>query len=109
MPKNQNEFGIKLTFTADTEKARMQLEELQNSLTKATKTASLRPFGITEGISDAINKTNQLQSILQKATTESGKLDLGQFRQELSKAGMTAESIRNSLISLGPAGQQAFM
>ena len=103
------QLNVNLSFTADTEKAKAQIRELQNALTKITQNASkTSPLGLTEDVNSAIKKVTELQTILQKATTETGSLDLGQFNQELKKANLSAETIKSSLAALGPEGQAAF-
>ena len=105
MPKQLN---VNLSFTADTQQARAQLQDLQSQLTKITANAGNSPLGLTQEISAAIVETTKLQTALQKATTRTGSLDLGAFRQELQKADLSAEKIASTLISLGPEGQAAF-
>ena len=105
----KREIGVNLSFTADTKEAKKELEQLQRYLADLTKkSGSTSPLGITEEISSAITKVNQLQVALQKSTTSAGKLDLGQFHQELTKANLDAQQIANSLSSLGVEGQAAF-
>ena len=50
----------------------------------------------------------QLQVVLEQTTSKTGKLDLGQFLQELNKANLNAEQIESFLSALGPEGQAAF-
>lgn len=105
MPKQLN---VNLSFTADTQQARAQLQDLQSQLTKITANAGNSPLGLTQEISAAIVETTKLQTALQKATTRTGSLDLGAFRQELQKADLSAEKVASTLMSLGPEGQAAF-
>ena len=107
---NRKDIDINLSFTADTEKVKQQLQELKDSLTKITQSAGTdRPLGITSDLTQAINKTTQLQSALQKATTSTGKLDLSQFKHELDKANLSADELATTLSQFGTTGQQAFM
>jgi len=104
------QLNVNLAFTADTSKARQQLQDLQRTLNGlTTSSAQSSPLGITNEINEAIVGVTKLEAVLKKATTNTGTLDLEQFRQELNKAGLSAEKIANQLIALGPAGQQAFM
>ena len=103
------QLNVSLSFTADTEKAKAQIRDLQNALNKITQNVSkTSPLGLTEDINSAIKKVTELQSILQRTTTETGSLDLGQFNQELKKANLSAETIKSSLVALGPEGQATF-
>lgn len=106
MPKQLN---VNLAFTADTSKAKAQLASLQKELSQLTQTVgSKSPLGITQDINNAIDKVQSLQAALTRATTSSGKLDLGQFRQELNKANLDAHKISEALYELGPEGAAAF-
>ena len=106
---NQNQVNINLSFTADTSQAERQLESLKTALLNATQSASRSSsLGITEEISGAITQANKLQVALSNATMDTGKLDLTKFKQELKSAGLDAKNIRESLFSLGPAGEAAF-
>ena len=100
---------MNLSFTADVNNAKAALQELKNQLANLTKsTGNVSPLGITEEIKDAISQTTKLQVALDRATTNTGKLDLGQFHTELQKANLDAEKIALSLTSLGEQGQAAF-
>ena len=106
MPKQLN---VNLAFTADTHEAKAQLASLQQDLNKLTQSVgSKSPLGITKDISSAIGEVNKLQAALKNATTNSGNLDLGQFRKELGTANLDAHKIAETLNSLGPEGQAAF-
>lgn len=103
------QLNVNLQFTADTQQAQKQLQDLQQSLTKIVQSAGMNsPFGLTKEIGSAVEQANKLQIALQRATTDTGKLDLGQFHQELQKTNLDASKIAQSLISLGPEGQAAF-
>lgn len=103
------QLNVNLQFTADTQQAQKQLQDLQQSLTKIVQSAGMNsPFGLTKEIGSAVEQTNKLQIALQKATTDTGKLDLGQFRKELQTANLDASKIAQNLTALGPEGQIAF-
>lgn len=108
MAKQLNQV-VNLSFTADVNNAKAALQELKNQLANLTKsTGNVSPLGITEEIKDAISQTTKLQVALDRATTNTGKLDLGQFHTELQKANLKAGEIALSLTSLGEQGQAAF-
>lgn len=103
------QLNVNLAFTADTSKAKQQLQELQRTLESlTTKTAQSSPLGITDEISKAIIDVSKLEAALKNSTSQTGKLDLGQFRQELNKAGLSAQKISSQLSALGPEGAKAF-
>ena len=104
------QLNVNLAFTADTGKAKQQLQELQQTLKNlSNNTAQNSPLGITKEINQAIGDVAKLRVALNNAISSStGKLDLGQFRQELNKAGLSAQTIAQQLSMLGPEGKQAF-
>ena len=103
------QLNVNLSMTADTSKAKGQLQQLQRQLEElihsAAKNSSL---GLTEDISKAINSANELKVALQNATTSNGKLDLGQFNSTLKKGEKGLKDYANDLKALGPEGAQAF-
>ena len=103
------QLNVNLAFTADTSRVKQDLEQLQNLLNRlTTNSAQKSPLGITSEIKTAISDVAKLESALKKATTSTGSLDLGQFKQELGQAGLTAEKIATQLATLGPEGKRAF-
>lgn len=101
--------NVDLAFTANTSQAKAQLQDLQNQLTQLTMTAnSGNKLGLTKDIAEATSKVAELQSILQSATTSTGKLDLGAFTQGIKKSGTDLKEYARILNSLGPEGSQAF-
>lgn len=103
------QLNVNLAFTADTGKARQQLQELQKTLNGLTASSAQKsPLGITDEINKVVGDVTKLEVALKNATTHTGSLDLGQFRKELNKAGLDAEQIADRLATLGPEGKQAF-
>ena len=104
------QLNVNLAFTADTGKAKAQLQDLQASLTNLMATAgkSTNGLGLTKDISEAINEVAKLQSILDSSKNASGGLDLGKFNQSLKLNKKTIEEYATSLNSIGPSGTQAF-
>ena len=106
------QFEINLAFTADTEKAKNQIQNLQSSLNQLLQPSAINKgqLGITDEIAEAQKAVRQLQVSLQKATNvDTGKLNLTKFSTELSQSGMSLESYRKQLSALGPQGEQAFI
>ena len=103
------QLNVNLAFTADTGRAKQQLAELQKILSGlTTNSVQKSPLGITKEINDAITDVSRLEVALKSATTSTGSLDLGQFKREIDKAGLSADKIADSLATLGPEGKQAF-
>ena len=101
--------NVDLAFTANTSQAKAQLQDLQNQLSRLTATAnSGTGLGLTKDIAEATSKVAELQSILQSATTSTGRLDLGAFTQGIKKSGTDLKEYARILNSLGPEGSQAF-
>lgn len=109
MAKQLNQV-VNLSFTADASSAKAEIAKLQELLKTAVNTASNNPLGITEEINDSIKAASRLSTVLEKAVNpKTGNLNLGNFNQELSKAGLTVDSCADKLASLGPTGEKAFV
>ena len=111
MAKQLNQI-VNLSFTADTAKAKAQLQDLSNQLNSLIH-SNTGGLGVTNGMSKEIERaTNAAASLkvaLDSATNvNTGKLDLGKFNESLQKGKMTLLDYRNALNSLGPAGTKAF-
>ena len=85
MPKQLN---VSLAFTADTSKAKAQLQDLQRQLTQLTNTSlgKTKDGGMVKEIQNATAAAAQLKVQLESATNVStGKLDLGKFNDSLKQ------------------------
>ena len=107
------QLNVSLAFSADTSKAKAQLQDLQRQLTNLTNStgniANSQGMGITKQLHEASMAAAQLKVQLQDATNVStGKLDLVKFNQSLKASGMDLQQYKNQLMALGPAGAQAF-
>ena len=109
MAKKLNTVSVNMQFNADTKQAKKQVEDLQNSLTRLISS----PMQINvdpSKIREATIATAELQSHLKNATNvDTGNLDFGKLSQSLKKSGKSLQEYGNTLRSLGPEGQQAFM
>lgn len=105
------QLNVNLAFTADTTQARMQMQDLQKSLsqliTNSTK-FDANSFGLTQEITDAIKKVTELQAILDNAQTKAGTLDLGKLNESLTKNSTNLKSYASAFSSLGAEGERAF-
>lgn len=109
MPKQLN---VSLAFTADTSKAKAQLQDLQRQLTQLTNTSlgKTKDGGMVKEIQNATAAAAQLKVQLESATNVStGKLDLGKFNDSLKQSGMTLSDYKTQLDKLGPEGSKAFL
>lgn len=104
---NSRRFDYTISFNADTEKVKKQLQSLQNQINSLTMQDSKQLFQ-TPDFSNAINDISKLNVVLKNSIDESGKLNLSNFSKQLNTAGLNAEKLRNSMVDMGPAGQKAF-
>ena len=105
------QLNVNLAFTADTSQARASIQELQNSLNNIHK-APAREDAIfdSKNIKEASQAALELTQHLQKAVNvDTGKLDLARFSSSLKASGKTLDSYYNTLLKIGPEGQQAFL
>lgn len=104
---NSRRFDYTISFNADTEKVKKQLQSLQNQINSLTMQGSKQLFQ-TPDFSNAINDISKLNVVLKNSIDESGKLNLSNFSKQLNTAGLNVEKLRNSMVDMGPAGQKAF-
>ena len=112
MAKGLNkEYIVNLAFTADTNSAKQQLQDLQNSLTKLVNTSAFKnkDFGLDKDLQNASAAAARLKVELDNAiNTDTGKLDLTKFMDSLKKSNMSIKDYQNQLYQLGPDGEKAF-
>lgn len=103
---------VSLGFTADTAKAKAQLNDLQRQLNQLSNSQNIK---ISTGNFDAdikksISSVDELRSHLEAATNvNTGKLDLTKFKKSMDESGKTLKDYRDDLIALGPEGVKTFM
>lgn len=108
---NNRQLNVNLAFTADTQRVKTELDSLQKQLSNLVNNANKNTgmLSLSQDIQKASVAAATLKTQLQEAiNTDTGKLDLGKFNESLRKSGMTIESYKNTLLSLGPQGAQAF-
>ena len=104
--------GVNLIFTADTGQAKMQLQELKNTLnslsTSSNVNGAITP--LTTELRSALDATTQLSAALKVATNvDTGRLDLTKFSQSLRATGLNLQQLSTRLTSLGAQGEKAFL
>ena len=104
---NSRRFDYTISFNADTEKVKKQLQSLQNQINSLTIQGSKQLFQ-TPDFSNAINDISKLNVVLKNSIDESGKLNLSNFSKQLNTAGLNAEKLSRSMIQIGPEGKKAF-
>jgi TP901 family phage tail tape measure protein len=98
---------VSLIFEANTNQAKNEINSLVQSLQKiqSMPRSLIDPTGIKEASKAAM----ELQSHIQRAiNVDTGKLDLSRFATSLVTSGKSLEHYRNTLMSIGPAGNTAF-
>ena len=105
------QLNVSLAFSADTSRAKAQMQDLQKSLDNLINSAGKgsNDLNITKELIKAQGAAADLKIALQQATTSTGSLDLSKFNNSLQKSGLTLEQCRKRLESLGPAGSEAFL
>ena len=102
---------VNLTFNADTNAAKAQLQQLQQQLSNlsAQPMQSVGMKTMRSQIADATAKVLELKVALKNATNvDTGKLNFSKFSQQLKQNKMTINDYAKSLQALGPQGAQAF-
>ena len=103
------QLNVNLAMTADTSKAKAELQSLQKTLDSLMiKTAGKDNFGISTELQRSVELAGQLKQQLAGATLPNGNLDLSRFNLQMQKSNTTIKDYRVALSSLGPAGTQAF-
>ena len=104
------QLNVNLAMTADTSKAKMELQALQKQLDNLMMSAQRKDssLGLSSEIQKATQMAAQLKVQLESATSSTGKLDLTKFNEGLQKSGLKLSDYRAALSSLGPEGSQAF-
>ena len=108
MAKNLN---FSLSFTADSSKAKAELNSLKKSLNELVNSTALKSssFELTKDLQEASHAAAQLKVQLDAAVnTKTGNLDLTKFSESMKESGMSLEKYQNQLYQLGPAGEKAF-
>ena len=109
MPKQLN---VSLGFTADTSKARQQIQDLQRDISNLMKATSAdgKPLKITGDLQEASLAAGQLKQMLDSATNvNTGKLDLGKFSMQMKQSGLDLNYFKQNLTQLGPQGEKTFL
>ena len=103
------QFNVNLAFSADTGKAKAQIQELQLLLNKIAYTGSTKT-SLTTGIEEAATAAKQLQFHLNNAfNATTGKFDLSLLDRSLKTSNSSIKDLSLSLLNAGTDGQQAFL
>ena len=104
------QLNVNLAFTADTSRAKQQIQDLQNQLSSIINmpTAGLGADMATK-INQASRAAAELKVHLEQAMNpKTGTLDFSKLNQSLQKSGVSLNTYAAKLKEIGPAGQKAF-
>lgn len=111
--KLNSTIGVNLAFTADTDRAKRQLQDLQNQLSKIISQPmqlQINDANITQKLREASLAAADLKVHLEKATNvDTGTLDFSKLSQSMKQSGTSLNEYANKIKEIGPAGQQAFL
>ena len=100
---------VTLGFTADTNKIKKQLQDLQKQLNSLITSPTQNPIGISKEIEQASVAAATLKTQLENATNvDTGMLDLGKFTRSLKQSGYELKDYKAALSKLGLEGNKAF-
>ena len=105
------QLNVNLAFTADTGKAKQQIQDLQNQLTKFLN-QPMSGFGdaLTKDIKEASKAAAELKVHLEKATNpNTGTLDFSKLNQSMKQANTSVSQYAAKIRDMGPEGQKSFM
>lgn len=105
------QLNVNLAFTADTSKAKAEINSLQQSLNKIASGVGLKGLGntISADLQKASKSATELQMHLQKAiNVNTGTLNFTAFNQSIKNSGSSIEKLGNALLKAGATGQQSF-
>ena len=104
------QLNVNLAFTADTGKAKAQLQDLQNQLNNLiNKSSGSSGLNISVDLEKAAKSAAELQIHLNKAVNQkTGSLDFSKLNESLNRSGKSLSQYGKELRNIGPAGQKAF-
>lgn len=103
------QLNVNLAFTADTGRAKAQLQDLQNQLNNIVTSKNI-DFNLEKDLRGAVKAAAELSTHLSKATNlNTGNLDFAKFNRSIKQSGASLGEYAKKLQSLGPQGQQAFL
>lgn len=111
--KLNSTIGVNLAFTADTDRAKRQLQDLQNQLSKIISQPmqlQINDANMTQKLREASLAAADLKVHLEKATNvDTGTLDFSKLSQSIKQSGTSLNEYADKIREIGPAGQQAFL
>lgn len=104
------QLNVNLAFTADTSRAKQQIQDLQNQLSSII---NMPTAGLGSDMATKINQASRAAAELkvhleQAMNPKTGTLDFSKLNQSLQKSGVSLNTYAAKLKEIGPAGQKAF-
>ena len=104
---------IELDVVLNTQQAKKDFKDLQDSLTKASANLSINP-NIAQNIKSQIpemqKELSKVQVALEKAfNPNTGRIDYTRYKQELAKYGLTVKDVSMDIAKMGDIGYQSFL
>ena len=104
---------IELDVVLNTQQAKKDFKDLQDSLTKASANLSINP-NIAQNIKSQIpemqKELSKVQVALEKAfNPNTGRVDYTKYKQELAKYGLTVKDVSMDIAKMGDIGYQSFL
>jgi len=107
------QLNMSINITANTDQAKREMKALQDQLGRLGKGIGIGGGlgeDFTKNVQTAIKDVAELQTLLKRTVNvDTGKIDFARFNDGLKKSGKTLESYSETLVSLGPEGEQAFL
>lgn len=104
--------NVNLTFTADANQAKQQIQKLNNELDAIANKSLIKSTGtgISKELNDAIKAATQLKTALSSAVDQkSGLLNLSQVNNNLKTLNIDLRHTSEKLLGAGIDGQKAFI
>lgn len=103
------QLNVNLSFTADTEKAKAQIRELQSALDAISKAPlDVGQGNITKSIQEASVAAAQLKNHIQGAmNANTGTLDFSKLNASLKQGGTSLSEYAKKIAAIGPEGKKA--
>ena len=105
------QLNVNLAFTADTGKAKTQIQELQSLLNQIShQSIASTGANMSNNITQAANAAKELQYHLNNAfNATTGRFDLSMLDKSLRTSKSNISDLSTQLLSAGSTGQQAFL
>ena len=103
------QLNVNLAFTADTGKAKAQLQDLQNQLNNLiNKSSGSSGLNIGVDLEKAAKSAAELKAHLNSAiNSKTGNLDFSKLNESLNRSGKSLSQYGEELRNIGPVGQKA--